>query len=91
MKWLKTKSGPSTYSVGIGGISITCGMSQLHILTAYAKGELVDVMWNKVDRTSSKEAAKRPKTTRSLSVQESGTANAQSFVNPFQLEHSTTE
>ena len=53
MKWLKMKSGSVTYSVGIGGIIINYGVSQFHILTAYAKRAFVQAMWNMVNRTCS--------------------------------------
>ncbi|CAJ1061366.1 hypothetical protein XNOV1_A041004 [Xyrichtys novacula] len=48
MKWLKSKSGSGTSSVGICGITSNYGASQRHILIAHAKGEFVEKMWNMV-------------------------------------------
>ena len=53
MKWLKIKSSSGTYSVGISGMIISCGVSQLHILTAPAKGQFIETVWNMVDPTCS--------------------------------------
>lgn len=48
MKWLKSKSGSGTYSAGICGITTNYEASQHHILTACAKGEFVEAMWNTI-------------------------------------------
>ena len=53
MKWLKSKSGSGTHYAGISGITSNYEASQRHILTARAKGEFVEAMWNMVDRTGS--------------------------------------
>ncbi|KAL2095547.1 hypothetical protein ACEWY4_007695 [Coilia grayii] len=45
MKWLKSNSGSGTYSAGICGITSNYEASQRHILTAHAKGEFVEAMW----------------------------------------------
>ena len=49
MKWLKSTSGSGTYSTGISGITSDVDASQRHILTAHAKGEFVEAMWNMVN------------------------------------------
>ena len=51
MNWLKSKSGSGTYSAGISAITSNYEANQRHILTAHAKGEFVEAMWNMVDRT----------------------------------------
>ena len=53
MKWLKSKSGSGTYYAGISGIARNYEASQRHILTAHARGEFVEAMWNMVARTGS--------------------------------------
>ncbi len=53
MKWLNSKLGSGTYAAGISGITSNYDSNHRQIVTAHAKGEFVEAMWNMVDRTSS--------------------------------------
>ena len=91
MKWLKSKSGSGTYSAGISGITSNYEASHRHILTAHAKGEFVEAMWNMVDRSGShterQQRDLRPRDISRSEDQVKRTVEAfQSFVNPFHLE-----
>ena len=91
MKWHKSKSGSGTYSALISGITSNYEASQHHILTAYAKGEFVEAMWNMVDRIGSDtERQQRDLRLRDISRSDDRAKRTveafQSFVNPFHLE-----
>ena len=91
MKWLTSKSVSGIHSAGISGITSNYEASQRHILTAHAKGEFVEAMWNMVDRTGSDEERQqrdlRPREIYRSEDQVKRTVEAfQSFVNPFHLE-----
>ena len=91
MKRLMSKSGSGTYSAGISGITSNYEASQRHILTAHAKGEFVEAMWNIVDRSGSdterQQRDLRPRNISRSENQEKRTVEAfQSFVKPFHLE-----
>ena len=86
MKWLNSKLGSGTYAAGISGITSNYDSNHRQIVTAHAKGEFVEAMWNMVDRTSS-DAWRQQREISEDQVKRSVEA-FQSFVNPFQLENS---
>ncbi|KAJ8352967.1 hypothetical protein AAFF_G00130500 [Aldrovandia affinis] len=93
MRWLKSNSGSGTYSAGICGITSNYEASQHHILTAHAKGEFVEAMWNMTsgrdEHTEKQQRDLRPREITRSEEQVQQTVDAfQSFINPFQLETS---
>ena len=93
MKWLKSNSGSGTYSAGICGITSNYEASQRHILTAHAKGEFVEAMWEMTsgrgEHTEKQQRDLRPREITRSEEQVQQTVQAfQSFINPFQLETS---
>lgn len=93
MKWLKSTSGSGTYSTGIKRITTNVGASQRHILTAHAKGEFVEAMWNMVsgpnEQSEDQQRDMRPREIIRSEKQVQRTVTAiQGFINPFHLESS---